>query len=313
VEPSPYAAQMSGPPQPTNGPRQPTSGTRQPTNGPTRNALIDRFRRARRDRGLAVLEGFHALKHALRFGAPLLEVLTTDPHELELLAAELAPDLSGRLPELTTTVEPELLAALADRAPRTGVIALARRTSPDLHALIEGPLAAPLVLLEEPRDLNNVGACIRVAAAAQAAGVIVTGRHDPWHPDAIRGSAGLHFALPVLALEGLDQLQPRPLQTRPLQPRLELIAIDPDGEPLRPSALPARSILAFGSERRGISQALLERADAQVGIPMRPGVSSLNLATSVAAVLFSWRLCSKVDPGDWRLGSAGDPAPGSGS
>jgi tRNA(Leu) C34 or U34 (ribose-2'-O)-methylase TrmL len=27
-----------------------------------------------------------------------------------------------------------------------------------------------------------------------------------------------------------------------------------------------------------------------VGLPMRRGVSSLNLATSVAAVLFAWRL-----------------------
>jgi tRNA G18 (ribose-2'-O)-methylase SpoU len=32
------------------------------------------------------------------------------------------------------------------------------------------------------------------------------------------------------------------------------------------------------------------RADALVRIPMREGVSSLNLATAVAAVLFAWRL-----------------------
>ena len=33
-----------------------------------------RFRTARRDPELTVVEGFHALKHALRFGAELVEV-----------------------------------------------------------------------------------------------------------------------------------------------------------------------------------------------------------------------------------------------
>jgi TrmH family RNA methyltransferase len=69
-----------------------------------------------------------------------------------------------------------------------------------------------------------------------------------------------------------------------------LVAIDPDGDDLRPAELPPRSILAFGTERYGLSAALLERADIRLGIPMRKGVSSLNLATAVAAVLFAQRL-----------------------
>jgi tRNA G18 (ribose-2'-O)-methylase SpoU len=54
--------------------------------------------------------------------------------------------------------------------------------------------------------------------------------------------------------------------------------------------LPASAVLAFGTERYGVSDELLALADARVSIPMRDGVSSLNLATSVAAVLFAWRL-----------------------
>jgi len=122
---------------------------------------------------------------------------------------------------------------------------------------------------------------VRVAAAADIAGVLATGTHDPWHPDALRGAAGLHFAVPVARLQGLAQLGEigRPL-----------LAIDPDGEPLEPRELPARAVLAFGTERHGLSPELIELADARVRIPMRAGVSSLNLATSVAAVLFAWRL-----------------------
>ena len=37
------------------------------------------------------LEGFHALKHALRFGAEILEVEAGDPERLETLAARSRP------------------------------------------------------------------------------------------------------------------------------------------------------------------------------------------------------------------------------
>jgi TrmH family RNA methyltransferase len=135
-----------------------------------------------------------------------------------------------------------------------------------------------VVLLEDPRTMGNMGACVRVAAAADAAGVLTTGENDPWHPDALRGAAGLHFALPVARVEEL------PESDRPL------VAIDPGGDEMRAGGLPPRAVLAFGTERYGLSSALLARADARLGIPMREGVSSLNLATSVAAVLFSQRI-----------------------
>ena len=54
--------------------------------------------------------------------------------------------------------------------------------------------------------------------------------------------------------------------------------------------LPPRAILAFGTERYGLSAALLDHADARIGIPMRAGVSSLNLATSGRRRPFAQRL-----------------------
>lgn len=240
-------------------------------------ALIRRYRGARRDPSLAVLEGFHALKHALRFGADVQEAVAVDAAQLRELAAELAPDLGAALSERTAPVPASVLAELVPQAPRTGVVAIARRPEADPAAVLAERRPKPVVLLEDPRTMGNMGACVRVAAAADAAGVLTTGPNDPWHPDALRGAAGLHFALPVAAVAEL------PASDRPL------VAIDPGGEDLRPGELPARAILAFGTERYGLSEALLKRADARLGIPMRAGVSSLNLATAVAAVLFSAR------------------------
>jgi TrmH family RNA methyltransferase len=247
-------------------------------------SLIPRFGRARRDPTLAVLEGLHPLKHALRFDAKVLEVVTRDASELQRLSAELAPDVGERIHALAREIERGVFERLAPLPPSTGVMSLAERAHVDPAALLADRREQPVVVLEDPRDLGNMGACVRVAAAADIAGVLATGTHDPWHPDALRGSAGLHFAVPVARLERLAQLAE---VDRPL------LAIDPDGEPLEPLELPARAVLAFGTERHGLSPELIELADARISIPMRPGVSSLNLATSVAAVLFAWRLSAK--------------------
>ncbi len=226
--------------------------------------------RARRRRELVVLEGFHAVKHAIRFGGEILATFTADAAELEDLRARLAPDI-----ELAVQV----VAAddLRRVVPRAQVVAVATRpVQPDPDTVLAG--AGHVVLLEDPRHLGNLGAAVRVAAAAGAAGVMTTGRQDPWHPDALRGSAGLHFALPVHHLHAV-RTQGR-----------ELVALDPDGEPLRPGMLPGAAVLAFGTERDGLSDGLLQRADRRIALPMTPGVSSLNLATAVAATLYALKL-----------------------
>jgi TrmH family RNA methyltransferase len=241
--------------------------------------LVDRFRGARGDQGRAVLEGFHALKHALRFGGDVEAVVTSEPAELERLAAELAPDVGARLRELATAVSEETYRGLGPYAHHTRVAALARRPRFDAAAVL-ARADAPVVLLEDPRHHGNLGAVVRVAAAADAAGVLTTGEQDPWDPVAIRGSGGLHFALPVGRVDGL----PAARGDRPL------LAIDPEGEDVDPRSLPPNAIYAFGSERHGLGAATIAAADGHLRIPMRAGVSSLNLATSVAAVLFAWRL-----------------------
>jgi RNA methyltransferase, TrmH family len=242
--------------------------------------LRRRFRTARRDPDLTVLEGFHALKHALRFGAEVEIAVATDPGELEGLAAELAPDLAGRFAAIAATVDADELAGLVPQAPRTGVVAIARRKRADLATALADPREAPVILLEQPRNMGNLGACVRVAAAADAAALLTIGENDPWHPDAVRGAAGLHYALPaVAAVERPPRAEGRPL-----------LALDPEGEEIEPAAMPPRAVLAFGTERHGLSAELLAAADGRIALPMRPGVSSLNLATSVAAVLYAIRL-----------------------
>jgi TrmH family RNA methyltransferase len=238
-------------------------------------ALIQRFREARRDRAFAVLEGFHPVKHALRFGAEVLEAVVVEPERVESLAAALGPDIGTRLSAAFETVPPEVFDELSPTPPATGIIALARRPAPALQESLAAGGPAPVVFLERPASLWNVGAAVRVAAAAGAAGLFTTGPHDPWHPHALRAAAGLQYALPVAQIEAIPDCD------RPI------IAIHPEGERLTPGAIPPRALLTFGTERHGLSHELLQRAERRLAIPMRPGVSSLNLATAVAVTLYA--------------------------
>ena len=122
--------------------------------------------------------------------------------------------------------------------PGDDVVAFARRPAFDLEQALARP--GPVIFLEAPRHLGNLGAAIRVAAAADAAAVLTSGTSDPWHPHAIRGAAGLQFALPVARVDDVPRGR-------------ELVAIDPEGEE-RAGAESTRSsrsaASATGSARR---------------------------------------------------------------
>lgn len=225
---------------------------------------------ARADPGLVVLEGAHALKHAVRFGARLELVASPDPDALRRLLGELAPDV---VVPVGVQALPRAAWRRATRELPSPALAVARR--PGVTA--EQVLAAEgrVVVLDRPRHLGNLGAVVRVAAAAGAGGVLVVGDADPWHPTAVRAAAGLQFALPVARTDDLPPVSDRPL-----------VALDAGGEPLRRGMLDPSAVVVVGTERHGLSAPLRARAARTLAIPMRDGVSSLNLATAVAAALY---------------------------
>ncbi|WP_051794570.1 RNA methyltransferase [Streptomyces sp. NRRL S-87] len=234
-----------------------------------------------------LLDGFHALKHALRFGADVRIGIADDRAAVLALARSLAPDVTDAVAAVVREVPTQVLHELLLRVHPTGVAALATRPEREANLRLLGaaPRTAPVVVLDNPRNLGNVGAVVRLAAGFGATGVVTTGDLDPWHPNVVRAGAGLHYATAVERVT-LAELPPGPLY-----------ALDPEGDDIRAHVLPADALLAFGSERHGISPELRERADHLVSLPMRPQVSSYNLATSVAMALFHWGGPAPLGPG----------------
>lgn len=226
-----------------------------------------------------LLEGFHPVKHALRFGARVHLIVAADPAAVLALTEVLAPDLLGVIGDRMVGASRDMLRRLVGSVPRTEVAALAGGPG-QRPALWSADRTAPLVVLDNPRDLGNVGAVVRVVAGLGGSGVLTTGSVDPWHPAVLRGSAGLHFATPVQhAPDGWLAGLAGPV-----------LAFDAAGRDLRDQSIPAGAALIFGSERHGIGVDLRERADALLALPLTPGVSSYNLATAVAMALYHWAL-----------------------
>jgi len=258
------------------------------------------------------LEGLHALKHAVRFGAHVTDILTDDLERALATADAVAPELRPLLVDRARIISTTRFRELATQPIPTRVLAHAIRPAWRLADALPTP-GRPAILLDDPRNSKNLGAVIRVGAAAGAAGLLVNGSADPCDPMAVRGAAGLQWALPCVASPGLlaqldgvgfsapgpgSEVEPGPPTPRPgsevppgpvtdlTHPTITLIGLDAGGARFDPAAVTGPVVLAFGSERSGLSPAVRERCDRIVALPMRPDVSSLNLATSVAAVLY---------------------------
>ena len=228
-----------------------------------------------------VVEGVQALKHALRFGGEPIGIWSHQPRELLRLAQTLAPDIA---PTLTTALTPaqeeDIRRACGGTLPPSPVVALFRkpRWGPTAVYRARGPHLL-LVGLTHP---GNLGACIRIAAAFRMASVVCLGTPSPWHTLVVRAAAGLQWAIPIAyhPKEAAPSLLPK------LQP-LALLAATPAAQPIAPTTpLPHNGWFAFGGERHGIPQEVARFAASTYTIPMREGVSSINVASAVAVVAY---------------------------
>jgi tRNA G18 (ribose-2'-O)-methylase SpoU len=238
--------------------------------------LTRTFYAAYRNPSVAVLEGFHPARHAVEFGASLTTAVTYDRDRLLHLAERLAPEVVDAIMGRLLVVDRERFVNLSQRSLSSPLLSIAPRPARDTTGLWQHS-SRPVVFLDRPRNPGNVGAVIRVAAAADVDAVVVSGTVDPWSPVVLRSGTGLQFALAVERGD-FPEATGRPI-----------VAVDMGGEAIGASPLPPGAVLVVGGERYGLSADLRRRADRTIGVPMRPGVSSLNLATALSAVLFGWR------------------------
>lgn len=235
-----------------------------------RRELYQKAKKGNED--VVVVEGVHAFKHASRFGAEFIDVVTDDrAYVINLMGKIARQNDVDVLKEKVVEIDEKLFDEITTDSLRTHLTALAKK--PKNKKIDDDKI---IIFLENPRDIDNVGAVMRVAAAAGAGAVCVSGEVNSWHIHAIRAGAGLQFALNVTNITDIDAISDG----------RKIYTCDADGENMKEITIEKNAILVFGTERDGISEKLRKRSDKIISIPMQRGVSSLNLATSVSAILF---------------------------
>ncbi|MCC2641766.1 MAG: putative rRNA methyltransferase RlmB [Nitrospira sp.] len=179
------------------------------------------------------------------------------------------------------TCPEERFARLSDLESSSGVLAVVRQPTWDQAALLAKPRLLGLYG-DGLRDPTNIGTIIRTAAGLNVSGLWLAPQSaDVYNPKIVRATAGSIFHLPIFSDIAIEQL---------LEQDCAILAADSTTHgslPLRSiQSLPARTIVAIGSESRGLSEATLRAAKLRFTIPLKPGVESLNAAASAAIVLF---------------------------
>jgi TrmH family RNA methyltransferase len=190
-----------------------------------------------------------------------------------------------------------VLERIADSRTPQHLIAIARRRDVPSAEILSRP--GPVVFLFGIQDPGNLGAIVRVAEAAGAAGVVgAPGTADFFHPRTVRGSAGSVLRVPV---SGRVSFEPFAASAR--EAGREICgAVAEGGEDPFAKPIAERSVIVVGAEGPGLPAGAYRYLDRRVTIPMRPPVNSLNAAVAVGLLLYSSRFEEPGGSGD--LGSA---------
>jgi TrmH family RNA methyltransferase len=214
------------------------------------NPLVKRIREAIREhRDELVLEGPKQVADAIANGWKTISVIERDV------------DVSAAVfDSLAETKQPQGVLGLFERPRASAADILARR---DTIA----------IALDGVQDPGNVGTIVRLAAAFDAAGVLLLpGCAGAFGPKAIRASSGAILTVPVATITTRDLLACG----------VPLVATAMNGAAEDPPS--KNAVLIFGNEGAGVSEELLTRSK-RIAIPMSTRVESLNVATSAAILL----------------------------
>ena len=240
-----------------------------------------RVREGRED-GKIFLEGTRLVEEAIRSGTDI-EILFVSGKVRDRFEIRVAHG------EQVFEVSDSILQSLADTNNSQGVIAIATRPETTLER-IEGRLASstiPLVVfLHQINNPSNLGAVIRTAEAAGAAGVLVSeGSADPFSAKALRSAMGSSLRLPIHTNASFDEALEWARRND-----IRTVAADVNAtESYTEIDWRIRRMLVLGSEAHGLSQAEREQVDSAIVIPFEKEVESLNLAVACGVILFETR------------------------
>jgi TrmH family RNA methyltransferase len=232
----------------------------------------------RKELGLFLVEGTHALTEAIATAYPLSIICCTEKW------ISTNPDLYKQIESFTDEIErleivsEEVIQAIATTKNPDGVIAAAFLPSAEVANIKKLGLA-----LETIQDPGNIGAIVRSAVAVGIDGMLVSSDSvDLTNPKIIRATAGQWFRCAMQTSNSLaDDIRKLKAQG------VKAIATLPNAKkPYWDYDFTQPTVILLGNEGNGLSDELIALADEAVSIPQSDRVESLNVSICAALLLY---------------------------
>ncbi len=222
----------------------------------------------RNQTGKFVLEGLKAIQEAFNSGIELERVFVEKSHlyEFNFLNCEIIGVNTAVLNKLSET----------DTAPYAVGIGVQKKFSYDIIKSLN-----KVILLEDIKDLGNLGTIIRSAVAFGVDGIILYGQcADMYNPKCVRSSVGNLWKIPIFYIKNFEDL-------KEYFSSFSRVATLPRANKLLKNYKPEFPLLLmFGSEADGLSQELIDFSTDSLKIEMSSNVESLNLSVSVSVIMY---------------------------
>jgi len=243
------------------------------------NALVKHWKKlvsAKKERdktGEYIVEGFHLTEEALKNKDQVIHIIKREDVEIP---REWSLD-DVYLVEVTDSVAKEI----AETETSQGIFAHCKQRE------ISGSEQAKwskVLLVDSVQDPGNIGTMIRTADACGIDAVILgKGCADLYNPKTLRSAQGSHFHLPVIRgnlAEWIEKLKERhiPVFGTALENAVDYRKLDKTES----------FALLVGNEGSGVHQALLEKTDQNVVIPIFGQAESLNVAVATGILLYKF-------------------------
>jgi len=224
-------------------------------------------KKAREEAGLFVADGTKLLAEAVKYYPGLDTVILSDGVEV-------------RIPEdvRIIRVPGDVMESISPMASPQGALFLCRL--PEKTAFVP---KAGMLLLDGIQDPGNLGTILRTADALDIPVLLLEGCADPYSHKVVRSSMGAVFRTEVVQGKWEEVKDACAAAGIPIG----VTALSDRAKDLRQWDLKSMAVV-IGSEGQGVRKEILERADAELIIPMNPHCESLNAA--VAATIVMWQM-----------------------
>ncbi|MEI8133815.1 MAG: RNA methyltransferase [bacterium] len=224
-----------------------------------------------------VIEGPHLLQRASEDAPHLVRELIVTEKALEVYSDLI--QLFARKKVGIQVASPKLAELISDTKSPQGIFAVVEMPDADES---ESP-GDIVIALDDVQDPGNVGTIIRSAAWFGAEQVYLSdGCADPYSPKVVRATQGEIFSVSVgnrgRLLEKLVYLHSKGYQ-------VVCATLEQSACSLYEMTFATKMVIVFGSEAHGVSNAILQMADAKLVIPKYGAGESLNVAMSAAVIL----------------------------